>query len=135
MRRRDFLARLYLSFDLDPATLDLGERMKLVLARAIWGERMPLAALCYVWDSRLPVGTIAPNAYTDRVRMVVADSGPAELGRWVSRERNVAEDYRRAFGTEPPIVDAIIVSADTDNTGETAESYFGDAEFRPLPPS
>ncbi len=92
-------------------------------------------ALCYVWDTRLPVGTIAPNAYSDRVQMVVADSGASALRRWVLRERNVAEDFRRGFGGEPPAVTAVVVSADTDNTGETAESYFGDAEFRARPPS
>lgn len=131
----DFPARLYVTFDLDPATLGIGERMALAVARTIWGARLPLAALCYVWDTRLPVGTIAPNAYTDRVRMVVADSGSAELGRWVARERNVVEDFRRAFGMDPPVINSIIVSADTDNTGETAESYFGDVSFKPLPPS
>jgi hypothetical protein len=131
----DFAARLYVVFDLDPATLSLGERMKLALARAVWGERVPLAALCYVWDARAPVETFAPNAYTDRVRMVVVDSGRAALGRWVDRQRDVAADFRRAFGIGAPLVNAVIVSADTDNTGETAESYFGDIEFRSRPPS
>jgi hypothetical protein len=92
-------------------------------------------ALCYVWDTRLPVGTIAPNAWSDRVQMVVADSGAALLGRWVTRERNVAEDFRRGFGMEPPAASGVVVSADTDNTGETAESYFGDIEFRSRPTS
>jgi hypothetical protein len=131
----DFPARLYLTFDLDPATLGLGTRMKLALARAIWGERLPLAALCYVWDARLPPGTIAPNAYTDRVQMVVADSGPAQLGRWVRHERDYAADFRRAFAAEPPPVNGVIVSVDTDNTGERAETYFGDVEFRSRPSS
>jgi hypothetical protein len=97
----------------------------------VFGRR----ALCYVWDSRLPVGTIAPNAYSDRVQMVVADSGAALLGRWVARERNVAGDFRRGFGMEPPATSGVVVSADTDNTGESAESYFGDIEFRPRRPS
>jgi hypothetical protein len=131
----DFPARLYVTFDLDPATLPFGERVTLALARAIWGEQVPLAALCYVWDTRAPQGRIAPNAYTDRVQMVVADSGPALVGRWVERERNVADDFRRAFGTEAPSVNGVVVSADTDNTGESAESYFGDIEFRALRPS
>jgi hypothetical protein len=97
----------------------------------VFGRR----ALCYVWDSRQPVGTIVPNAYSDRVQMVVADSGAALLRRWVARERNVAEDFRRGFGEEPPVTSGLVVSADTDNTGETAESYFGDIEFRPRRPS
>lgn len=126
----DYAARLYVTFDFDPAALGLGERLRIALARAVWGERLPLAALCYVWDARAPVGTIAPNAYTDRVRMVVADSGPALLGRWVARSRDVAEDFRRAFGLPAPAVTGVIVSADTDNTGESVESYFGDVLFR-----
>ncbi len=92
-------------------------------------------ALCYVWDSRLPVGTIAANAYSARVQMVVADSGAAELGRWVARERDVVADFRRAFGMEPPSISGVIVSADSDNTGESAESFFGDVEFRSRPTS
>jgi len=131
----DYAARLYVTFDLDPATLGVAARMKLALARAAWGDRLPLAALCYVWDAHAPAGTFAPNAYTDRVEMVVADSGTAALGRWVAHLRDVAADYRRAFGAEPPAVNGVIVSADTDNTGERAESYFSDIEFRPRPPS
>ena len=125
----DFALRLYVTFDLDPATLSLGDRMKLSLARTIWGDHLPVAALCYVWDARAAVGTIAPNAYTDRVRMVVVDSGPARLGQWVAHERDIGADFRAAFGQPAPAVTSVIVSADTDNTGERAESWFGDVEF------
>ncbi len=125
----DFALRLYVTFDLDPATLPFGDRMKLSLARGIWGDHLPIAALCYVWDAVAAPGTIAPNAYTDRVRMVVVDSGPAQLGRWVARERDVAADFRAAFGQPAPAVTSVIVSADTDNTGERAESWFGDVAF------
>lgn len=107
----DFPARLYVSFE---------------------GNRR---ALCYVWDARRPVGTIMPNPYSDRVQMVVADSGAAQLGRWVSHERDWVADYRRGFGAEPPSAEGLIVSADTDNTGETAESYFGDVLFKSRPTS
>jgi len=126
----DFALRLYVTFDLDPAALSLGDRMRLSVARAVWGARLPLAALCYVWDNRAAPGTIAPNAYTDRVRMVVADSGRGAVGRWVTHERDVAKDFARAFGLPAPPIASVIVSADTDNTGESAESYFGDIEFR-----
>lgn len=125
----DFPARLYVTFDLDLERLSAGERMQLHLARLIYGPDVPAAALCYVWDSRTAPGTIAPSAYTDRVRLVVVDSGGANVGRWVRHERNVADDFATAFGGEPPPVNGVIVSADTDNTGETAESFFGDVEF------
>jgi hypothetical protein len=126
----DFPARLYVTFELDPERLSAGERIQLQLARLIYGPDVPAAALCYVWDSRAAPGTFAASAYTDRVRLVVVDSGAANLGRWVRHERNVIEDFARAFGGAPPAVNGVIVSTDTDNTGEAAESFYGDVEFR-----
>lgn len=126
----DFPARLYVSFALDAERLGAAERLQIGLARLLYGEAVPLAVLCYVWDSRAPRETIVPNAYTDRVRMLVVESGGERLGRWVAYERNVAADFRRAFALEPPLIDAVSVSVDTDNTGESAETWFGDIEFR-----
>ena len=133
----DFAARIYVAFDLDLETLPAGERIRLGLARMMYGEGLPLAVLCYVWDARAPLDTFAPNAYTDRVRMIVAESGAARLGRWVGLERNVYRDYQRAFpgaagSASPsvvPPVKAVIVSSDTDNTGESVEAFFGDISF------
>ncbi len=127
----DFVARVYVTFDVDPATLPAGERMKLSLARMLYGERVPAAALCYVWDGKAPRDTFLPNAYTPRVAMIVAESGSARTGKWVRVERNIATDYRRAFGTAPPQVSGVIVSTDTDNTGETAVAFYGDISFGP----
>ena len=135
----DFALRVYVTFDVDLDTLSVGERIGLSLARLIYGDRVPLAALCYVWDARAPRGTFAHNPYTDRVRMIVAESGVERIGRWVSVERNIREDYRRAFGQEGrnagpvPAVSGVIVSTDTDNTGESVEALYGDIEFRSLP--
>lgn len=134
----DFALRVYVTFEVDLDKLPAGERLKLTVARMVYGDRLPLAALCYVWDARAPLGTIVPNAYTDRVRMIVAESGPERVGRWVKIERNVREDYLRAFGPgnggpsaqAVPEVNAVIISTDTDNTGEAVEAYYGDIEFR-----
>lgn len=131
----DYPARLYVTFDLDVRTLPLGERLSLAVARAVQGDDVPAAALCYVWDARARAGSILPNAHTSRVRMLVVESGATRLGRWVGYERDVAADYRRAFGAEPPAINGVAVSTDTDNTGETAESFYGDVIFRPRRPS
>jgi len=129
----DFPVRLYLTFDVPTASLSFGERMALAFARSVWGDDVPAAALCYVWDGRAPVGTMVPNAYTDRVRMVVTDSGAAHLGQWRAHRRDVREDYRRAFGLAAaapvPAINSVIVSSDTDNTGASTEAWFGDVRF------
>jgi hypothetical protein len=41
-------------------------------------------------------------------------------------QRNLLDDYRQAFGEEPPNVGAIAIMTDTDNTGETAVAWYGD---------
>ena len=127
----DFSARVYVTFDLDPAALAAGERMQLGLARLVYGDKVPSAALCYVWDRKSPRDTIVPNAYTGRVRMVVAESGSARVGQWVGVRRSVRDDYRRAFGGEPPSITGVIVSTDTDNTGQSVTAYYGDISFGP----
>jgi hypothetical protein len=127
----DFPARLYVLFDYDLGRLPFLQRTKLRLARALYGGDLPVAALCYVWATREPAGTTAWNAYTDRVRMIVVESGPARLGRWVEFERDVAQDFREAFGEEPPKVNGIAIATDTDNTGERAVAWYGDIVFLP----
>jgi len=126
----DFPARLYVTFDVAADSLSTSERMQLRLARTLYGPDVPVAALCYVWDTKAPAGTIAPSAYTDRVRVIVVDSGRANVAHWRMHERNVLADFRSAFGGDAPTVNAVIVSTDTDNTAEIAETYYGDIEFR-----
>jgi len=129
----DYAARVYVTFRYDPSRVSAVERAKYALAKQLDGEYPPHAGLTYVWDARLPPGTVLPNAYTDRVRMIVVRSGGAEAGRWVAETRNVLEDYRRAFGEEPPPVSGIAVMTDTDQTGGRATAWYGDIRFMPAP--
>lgn len=129
----DYGARLYVTFDLPLAELSFGDALGVRFARLVYGRDVPAAALCYVWATRAAVGTFAPNAYTDRVRMIVVESGVARLGQWLTYERDVAADYRRAFGAAPPAVNGVVASTDTDNTDETAEAFYGDVVFRARP--
>jgi hypothetical protein len=126
----DFPARLYVTFDVDIESLSAAERLRISAARMLYGPDVPVAALCYVWDTNAAPGTFAPSAYTDRVRMIVVDSGAANAGRWRHHERRVPDDFRKSFGIEAPAISGVIVSTDTDNTGEVAETYYGDVEFR-----
>jgi hypothetical protein len=64
------------------------------------------------------VGTIIPSAHTGRLKMLAVASGPEGLGSWQKVRRNLADDYRRAYGAEPGPVTGIAVMTDTDNTGE-----------------
>lgn len=131
MHRRDsddYAARVYVSFTLPAASMGVGVRTQLRLARAIWGPNVPDAALNYVWDNRHPVGTEQPNAYTDRAMMVVLRSGNDEAGRWIEERRNVRSDVARLFSADAQAVQ-LAVTADTDNTRQTAHAGFADFHF------
>ena len=70
--------------------------------KALTGYEMPCETLMYIWENRAPVGTVIANQHTSRVKMIVAESGKVQLGEWREEVRNVYEDYKRAFGEEPP---------------------------------
>ncbi|GAC1422006.1 MAG: DUF3047 domain-containing protein [Burkholderiaceae bacterium] len=125
----DYAARIYVMFDYPLEKLSFGTRAKLKLAETLYGQKIPSAAVNYVWDNRHPVGTIAPNAYTDRARMMVVESGTARVGQWVTETRDLAADFRAAFGEEAPAVVAVALATDTDNTGESVNAWYGDIEF------
>jgi hypothetical protein len=125
----DFAARIYLLFDVDIGKLSFADRTKIRIGRSLYGNTLPTAALNYVWDTQYPVDSIIPNAYTDRVRAVIVESGPAKLGQWVSVRRNVAQDFKRAFGDEAPRIIGIAVATDADNTKTSARARYGDISF------
>jgi hypothetical protein len=125
----DYAARLYLAFSLPSHELSLATRAKLTLARSVYGEQVPDAALNYVWDNRYPIGTLRPNAYTERAQMWVLRSGVADAGGWVNERRDVLADAQRAFPGASVQAQLLAVTADTDNTGEQAHAGFADVHF------
>jgi hypothetical protein len=131
----DGAAKLCVFFDFPAERLSFGERTRLALARRTTGEEVPSEALCYVWDKKEAKGTALVNAFTQRMRMVVLESGPAaDRSAFVSERRSLLADYKRAFGDEAgdalPDVVAVAVSADADNTQGHGLAYFTDIDLR-----
>ena len=122
----DFPARVYVLFDYDIRKLSILQRAKMYLARSRFGKDVPAAALCYVWDGKAPVGTSVWSPYTDRVRVIVVESGSAYLNRWREVRRDIVADFREAFGEDPPAISGVAVASDTDNTGESVTAFYGD---------
>ena len=125
----DFPARLYITFAYDPDKVGFGKKLKFKAGQVLFGD-IPIAALNYIWDTKAPVGTIVENAYTDFAKMVIVESGAQNVGMWVDEERNIYEDYKKAFGEEPPMINGVAIMSDTDNTKEQATAYYGDIAFR-----
>jgi hypothetical protein len=55
--------------------------------------------------------------------MILLQKGSERIGVWIEERENALEDYRKAFGAEPPAEASIAVMSDADNTGEKAIGY------------
>jgi hypothetical protein len=119
----DAALKVCASFDMPLARVPFIERQLLRLASSRVGHPLPTATLCYVWDAGLPADTLLRNAYTARVRFITAHGA---LGAWRGERRNLAADFRRAFGDESdtvPAVTAVLIGADADNTGARSVGF------------
>ncbi len=129
----DFAARVYVFFDLPRSELSWAQRTKLDLASHALGETLPTAALCYVWAGHEPVGSTAPSPFSSQIHTIVLQSGDALAGQWQTERRDVAADYRQAFGKAPPAITGVAVAADSDNSSGQATAWFGDLTLTPTP--
>lgn len=124
----DVPARLCVLFDLPLQRLRFSDRVAVLMGRAIFDPDLPAASLCYVWDAHVDEGSWLPNAYTDRVMMLVLHRG---TGGWFDERRDLRADFARAFPAEAasgpmPGIAALVISGDGDNTGARSLAFFGD---------
>ena len=134
--REDAVARVVFAFEGDRSTLSARTRALFDLAQALTGEAPPYATLMYVFDTEAPVGSVIVNPRTDRVRKIVLDSGAhggQTLRRWRDHQRDLAADFRQAFGEEPGRLVGIAVMTDGDNTRSRAQAWYGPIELLPPP--
>lgn len=88
--------------------------------------------LTYIWDSSAPKGAwqSASSLPLLHIFALVCRSGPQELNRWLPETHNLAQDYHSAFNHAPAHVKGIRLQINSQHTGSSAESYFGDISFR-----
>ena len=132
MRRKsgdDYAARVYVAFDMPDSALSAGTKMMLSVARKLYGADVPDAAVIYVWDNKNPVGTARRSAYTNRSQLIVAESGAARVGKWVSERADVGADFAKAFGGKPGRPTQLAVAADGDNTLRSGRAAFSNIHF------
>ncbi len=89
-------------------------------------------AIVYIWDTTAPKGTTGNAAapFFMTIKAVVVRSGKSDVGTWLTETRNVYEDYKRLFGTEPGDVAGVRLQINSQYTGTSAESFFADVEFK-----
>jgi len=119
----DYPLRIYVVFKYDPDGAGAFERARYTALKLIYGEYPPHSSLCYIWANRKYPEHILPNPYTSKTQMILLEKGSDRAGLWIEERVNALNDYRRAFGTDPPREAAIAIMSDADNTGEKATGY------------
>jgi len=127
--RDDAPLRILVAFDGNKSKLPLKEKMTFEMANLISGQEMPYATLMYIWSGKSPVDTIITNAHTSRIKMIVVDSGWDNLDQWHTHQRDLAADYKRAYGEAPGEVIGVALLTDTDNTKSETRAFYGDIEL------
>jgi hypothetical protein len=121
----DSPVRLVLAFDGDRNRFSPKNAMLSELSHALSGRPMPYATLMYVWCNHRPVESVIQNPRTDRIQKIVVESGAGHLNQWRTYERNVREDYEKAFGEPPGALIGIGLMTDSDNTRSHAQAWYG----------
>src|SRR5690349_15529100 len=83
----------------------------------------------YVWDTTQPVGTICKSEKTGTVTYIVVRSGSADLNKWITEKRNVAEDFKKIYGETPDDPSALSLSIDSNDTNPSSEAMYGPIAF------
>ncbi len=131
--QEDAVVRVILSFEGDRSRFSPKNRMLSELSLALTGEELPYATLMYVWCNKRQTGEIITNPRTDRIRKIVVESGPKNLGQWLDYERNIRADFIAAFGEEPGALTGIALMTDTDNTQTRATAWYGPVRLTQAP--
>ncbi len=89
-------------------------------------------AIVYIWDTTAPAGLMEDTSPVPfmTVKVVVLRSGPAELGKWITETRNLYDDYKKLYGSEPPAVKGIRLQTNSQHTETSGEAYFADVMLK-----
>ena len=83
----------------------------------------------YAWDATAPAGSVVRSRKTGTVTFIIVRSGPRDLGRWLTEQRNVAADYRMVYGEGPKNPSVLALSIDSNDTHTSAAALIGEIRF------
>lgn len=122
----DAPARIILGFDGDKDSLPFTEQILFETARVLTGHDFPYATLMYEWHGHAPIDTVRHSKRSSRIRTVVVESGAGGVGKWRDFTRNIVEDFQKVYGEKPGKLIGVGILTDSDYTGETVETWYGD---------
>lgn len=70
----------------------------------------------YAWTWSDEKDAIVTSGHFSKVKVIVVESGPANVGKWLAFDRDLAADYRRCFGTEKvPKITGVALKCDSND--------------------
>jgi hypothetical protein len=127
----DHPVRLFFVFEPDESKQSFWFRLKrfLYLDR-IHGHPYGGRFLEYLWSSHLERGEVIDDPGKPWQKLLIIEGGPRNIGKWLSYERNLHEDFKKLYHEEPRRLIFIGILSDTDQTGQEAVSYIAELVFR-----
>jgi hypothetical protein len=119
----DYPVRVYIIFKYYPDTAGALDKVKYGVTKRLYGDYPPHSTLTYVWANDTEQKAIIASPYTDKARIIALQRGSQKVGTWQHEEANILQDYKKAFGVDPPKIASIAIMNDSDNTGQTSVSY------------
>jgi hypothetical protein len=119
----DYPLRIYVVFKYAPEKAGVFQQTQYNALKLLYGEYPPHSSLNYIWANKKYPDRILPNTYTAKTQMILLQKGSERAGLWIEERVNALDDYRKAFGDEPPVEASIAIMSDADNTSEQATSY------------
>jgi hypothetical protein len=128
--RNDSAARVMVVFQTRPEEMPLRYGLE-YLVKKIMRENEPFGPrIEYIWGNRIEKGRIIDNPSVTHSKVIVLESGEKKANLWIGEKRNLLDDYRAAFGTDPEGILALGIQTDTDQSNEGVTAYYGEVFLR-----
>jgi hypothetical protein len=127
----DVPVRVVLAFEGDRSRFSFKNSMLSELSLLLTGEELPFATLIYTWSRVNKPGDVVVNDRTDRIRKIVVDSGDQGYNQWLSYERDIRADYRKAFGEEPGALLSFAVFTEGERNEGQLQAFYGPLQLLP----
>ncbi len=85
----------------------------------------------YTWGDVEPRGTSFASRASDRLHVIVLRNRQDSIGTWVTEERDLAADYRAAFGSSLQNMGGIGFMSDTENVPSHGVALLGPVHWVP----
>ncbi len=127
----DVPVRVVLAFEGDRSRFSIKNALLSELSLLLTGEELPFATLIYSWSRVNKPGDVVLNDRTDRIRKLVVDAGDQGYNQWLSHERDIRADYRKAFGEEPGALLSFAVFTEGERNEGQLQAFYGPLRLLP----